>query len=52
MQDEQAVRRHAADLEQEYASYANAASYGDRMAVASRQARQVHHQPRFIDEVV
>lgn len=47
MQDERAIHRHSREQEQEFANYTHAAAYGDRMAVASRQARQTHHRRSY-----
>jgi hypothetical protein len=40
--DQESIQRQNAQQEQEISGYSNAASFGDRMAVASQQARQSH----------
>jgi hypothetical protein len=40
--DEQRAQRRNAEHEREITSYADSSAIGDRMAVASRQARQTH----------
>jgi hypothetical protein len=42
LHNEQAMRRHHADQELEIARNPNASSFGEQMAVASRQARHLH----------
>jgi len=42
MHDQQALRRHHVDQELEIARNPNASSFGEQMAVASRQARHSH----------